>query len=83
MHISMTPIVEFNAANLFEFEGNKIELKIPTLRSDNLESKLWCTRFSHKTIVGRILCTPSPWLTRIHFTRISLTRIFKKFQFLT
>ena len=28
-------------------------------------------------------CTPSPWLTRIRFTRISLTRIFKKFPFLT
>ena len=27
--------------------------------------------------------TPSPWLTRIRFTRISLTRIFKKFPFLT
>ena len=31
-----------------------------------------------------LLCsTPSPWLTRIRFTRISLTRIFKKFPFLT
>ena len=29
------------------------------------------------------ISTPSPWLTRIHFTRISLTRIFKKFPFLT
>ena len=28
-------------------------------------------------------CTPSPWLTRIRFTRISLTRIFKTFPFLT
>ena len=28
-------------------------------------------------------CTPSPWLTRICLTRISLTRIFKKFPFLT
>ena len=27
--------------------------------------------------------TLSPWLTRIRFTRISLTRIFKKFPFLT
>ena len=27
--------------------------------------------------------TPSPWLTRIWFTRISLTHIFKKFPFLT
>ena len=27
--------------------------------------------------------TPSPWLTRIRLTRISLTRIFKKFPFLT
>ena len=27
--------------------------------------------------------TPSPWLTQIRFTRISLTRIFKKFPFLT
>ena len=27
--------------------------------------------------------TPSPWLARIHFTRISLTHIFKKFPFLT
>ena len=27
--------------------------------------------------------TPSPWLTRTRFTRISLTRIFKKFPFLT
>ena len=26
---------------------------------------------------------PFPWLTRIRFTRISLTRIFKKFPFLT
>ena len=26
--------------------------------------------------------TPSPWLTRIRFTRISVTRIFKKFPFL-
>ena len=30
-----------------------------------------------------LLCTPSPWLTRIRFTRISLTRILKKFPFLT
>ena len=27
--------------------------------------------------------TPSPWLTRFRFTRISLTCIFKKFPFLT
>ena len=27
--------------------------------------------------------TVSPWLTRIRFTRISLTRIFKTFPFLT
>ena len=33
--------------------------------------------------VMRQTTTPSPWLTRIRFTRISLTRIFKKFPFLT
>ena len=27
--------------------------------------------------------TPSPWLTRIRFKQISLTRIFKKLPFLT
>ena len=27
--------------------------------------------------------TPSPWLTQIRLTRISLARIFKKFPFLT
>ena len=33
--------------------------------------------------VSKYTSTPSPWLTRIRFTRISLTRIFKKFPFLT
>ena len=30
-----------------------------------------------------VVCTPSPWLTQIGFTWISLTYIFKKFPFLT
>ena len=33
--------------------------------------------------VSIYLHTPSPWLTQIRFTRISLTNIFKKFPFLT
>ena len=37
-----------------------------------------------KTSYGRCFeIIPSPWLTRIRFTRISLTHIFKKFAFLT
>ena len=31
----------------------------------------------------KLLRTPSPWLTRIRFTQISQTRIYKKFPFLT
>ena len=36
-----------------------------------------------KCSVHTVSYTPSPWLTRIRFTRISLTHIFKKFPFLT
>ena len=36
-----------------------------------------------RTMKQKLICTPSPWLTRICLTRISLTRIFKKFPFLT
>ena len=41
----------------------------------------WFTLWCNKLIIVRN--TPSPWLTRIRFTRISLTCIFKKFPFLT
>ena len=50
--------------------------------------RLCCPVKSNKInyAVALLLCkihTPSPWLTRIRFARISLTRIFKKFSFLT
>ena len=31
----------------------------------------------------QIVGTPTPWLTRIRFTQISLTRLFKRVPFLT
>ena len=37
----------------------------------------------HSALFRSNIHTPSPWLTRIRFTRISLTPIFKKFPFLT
>ena len=40
-------------------------------------------RFKVSITQACLQVTPSPWLTQIHFLRISLTRIFKKFPFLT
>ena len=40
--------------------------------------------FQHDFDCGEsILCTPTPLLTRIHFTQHSLTQFFKRFPFLT
>ena len=40
-------------------------------------------KFSIRSLQHNETSTPSPCLTQIHFTRISLTHIFKKFPFLT
>ena len=51
-----------------------------TLRSFKVKKILFVHYFNER---WRSIFTPSPWLTRICFTRISLIRIFKKFPFLT
>ena len=53
--------------------------QIQTVQLIAFQSDLWA---NSKKLEGS-KATPTPWLTRIRFTQISLTRLFKRFPFLT
>ena len=73
------------SANLTNWDGlSLLYYHLVLLTLEHSGSNSWGIWNQKKIIIRTHLFigTPSPWLTRIRFTRISLTRIFIKFPFL-
>ena len=70
---------------LFEYNSNSLPCSsaISIAKPKSFFSNCFDKRIAIYYIFSFQRNTPSPWLTRICFTRISLTRIFKEFPFLT